>query len=233
MATWMTLAVASSATSVGLALYVLHLRASLREAATRNDTLWTAEDLVAARRSIFPMDYDHDRRVPRAVLDKMLEGANWAPTHGRTEPWRFVVFASLPKRQELGEFLASVYRTTVPSQKVLDSKYRKLVNNCTTSSYVVAICLKRQKSRKIPEWEELCAVACAVQNMHLVATAHGVGAYWSSGAISTESQEMKEYLQLSEADKCLGLFYVGAPNPRAVIAKGVRKPIEEKVSWRE
>ena len=30
--------------------------------------------------------------VPRAVVDKCLEAANWAPTHGKTEPWRFVVF---------------------------------------------------------------------------------------------------------------------------------------------
>ena len=27
--------------------------------------------------------------VPPAQL--MLEAANWAPTHGKTEPWRFVV----------------------------------------------------------------------------------------------------------------------------------------------
>lgn len=29
----------------------------------------------------------------RSVLEQMLEAANWAPTHGRTEPWRFVVLS--------------------------------------------------------------------------------------------------------------------------------------------
>lgn len=29
--------------------------------------------------------------VGRAVVEAMLEAANWAPTHGKTEPWRFVV----------------------------------------------------------------------------------------------------------------------------------------------
>lgn len=24
-------------------------------------------------------------------METMLEAANWAPTHGKTEPWRFVV----------------------------------------------------------------------------------------------------------------------------------------------
>ena len=30
----------------------------------------------------------------RSVLEQMLEAANWAPTHGRTEPWRFVVLGA-------------------------------------------------------------------------------------------------------------------------------------------
>ena len=30
--------------------------------------------------------------VPRRVIERALEAANWAPTHGKTEPWRFAVF---------------------------------------------------------------------------------------------------------------------------------------------
>ena len=29
----------------------------------------------------------------RSALEQMLEAANWAPTHGKTEPWRFVVLS--------------------------------------------------------------------------------------------------------------------------------------------
>ena len=29
--------------------------------------------------------------ICREELERMLEAANWAPTHGRTEPWRYVV----------------------------------------------------------------------------------------------------------------------------------------------
>ena len=31
--------------------------------------------------------------VDRALIEQMLEAANWAPSHGDTEPWRFTVFA--------------------------------------------------------------------------------------------------------------------------------------------
>ena len=47
------------------------------------------------------------------------------------------------------------------------------------ASCLIAICLRRQPRN--PEWEEVAAVACAVQNLHLMATAlPGVCGYWSS-----------------------------------------------------
>ena len=48
-------------------------------------------ELIKRRRSVFPKDFS-GQRVPRAALEQCLEAANWAPTHGKTEPWRFVVF---------------------------------------------------------------------------------------------------------------------------------------------
>ena len=42
-----------------------------------------------------PAVHEDTLRIPmlRSVLEQMLEAANWAPTHGRTEPWRFVVLS--------------------------------------------------------------------------------------------------------------------------------------------
>ncbi|POM67028.1 Hypothetical protein PHPALM_17029 [Phytophthora palmivora] len=235
-----TLAIASTATSVGLALYALKLRAEIAASASgkqtgktlkRNgDKLWTAEELIAERRSIFPPDFDGERLVPREVLNKMLVSANWAPTHGKTEPWRFVVFESPEKRLEVGQLMADWYKNNFSADQFLESQYERIIYYNTVSSYLIAICMKRQKSGKIPEWEEMCSVACAVQNMHLVATAHGVGAYWGSSPI-TMAPEITNLLNLGEDDKCLGFFYVGVPKEDAKIPKGVRKPIEDKVTW--
>jgi Nitroreductase family len=33
-------------------------------------------------------------RVTDAEVQQILEAANWAPTHGKTEPWRFAVLSS-------------------------------------------------------------------------------------------------------------------------------------------
>ena len=42
--------------------------------------------------------------------------------------------------------------------------------------FMLAICMKRRSlaHKEMPEWEELCAVAAAVQNIYLAATAAGV-----------------------------------------------------------
>ncbi|TMW55783.1 hypothetical protein Poli38472_010665 [Pythium oligandrum] len=200
-----------------------------RSAPAKGEKKWTAEELIAARRSIFP-PYDETRPVPREIIEKMLESANWAPTHGRTEPWRFVVFSSPEARRRLGELEAELYKKMVPANRFLEKKYKKKIQSKLESSYVIAICMKRQESEKLPEMEEICSVACAVQNMHLVATGHGVGAYWSSGP-PIFSDEMKEFLGLGPKDKCIGLFYVGYP--KGEIPTGARKPMAEKVTWVE
>ena len=49
-------------------------------------------ETIQNRRSIFPKQMSGEQ-VPQEVIDKMLELANWAPTHRHTEPWRFKVYS--------------------------------------------------------------------------------------------------------------------------------------------
>ena len=37
--------------------------------------------VIAARRSVFPKDFDAKGDVPRGVLEACFEAANWAPNH--------------------------------------------------------------------------------------------------------------------------------------------------------
>ncbi|MCB0688444.1 MAG: nitroreductase family protein, partial [Saprospiraceae bacterium] len=100
--------------------------------------------------------------------------------------------------------------------------------NPMRSSAIIAIGMQTDLSRKVPEWEDLAATACAVQNLWLAATALGVSGYWSTpGSLD----ELSDFVGLEEGQKCLGLFYLGyaseypdAPN---------RSPWDEKVQWRD
>lgn len=185
-------------------------------------------NVIRHRRSIKPSQFS-DEPVSDEIVREMLENANWAPTHGHTEPWRFFVFKG-PAKQRLGELLAELYAKVTPADSQKPGKAQKLMTNASRSSHLIVIAMQRQKSKKIPQIEEVEAVACAVQNLHLTATAHGVGGYWSSGkAICND--HLRDHLELGPEDQVLGLFYVGMPKDDW--PTGSRRPIGEKVVWCE
>lgn len=184
------------------------------------------DKLIADRRSVYPKQYNNVP-VDDGIVDQMLENANWAPTHGLTEPWRFVVFTGDALRR-LADFFQQVYKENTPSENFDEGKYQKQRESILQSSHVVAIIMKRQETGKIPEIEEVCAVACAVQNMWLTATAYGVGCYWSTGGPTFKPQG-KVYFGLGEQDKLLGFMYIG--NFDGGLMAGKRKPIVDKIKW--
>lgn len=185
-------------------------------------------EVIQNRRSIKPENFK-PRKVLPDMITEVLNNARWAPTHGMTEPWHFVVFQD-GAIKDLGEFMAETYKNSCEQNNFVEKKYEKFKNRPLLSSVVIAICMKRQESAKIPEIEEVAAVACAVQNMHLTATAYGLGGYWSSGNVSY-SDEMKSYLNLTPADQCLGLFYLGYPSIEWPTSH--RQPLEYHTEWRK
>ncbi|MDW7694391.1 nitroreductase [Flammeovirgaceae bacterium SG7u.111] len=181
--------------------------------------------LMRERRSVFPDQFSGEI-IPQEIIEQLLENANWAPTHGLTEPWRFFVFSG-EGLKKLGEFQSDLYKK-LSGDDFDEKKYEKLRYKPLKASHVIAIAMERQESGKIPEIEEIEAVACAVQNIYLSATAYGLGGYWGSGGI-TYKEEAKGFFGLGENDKLLGFFYLGIPTKKA--GGGKRKPIAEKMTW--
>lgn len=181
--------------------------------------------IIRQRRSVYPAQFDTSRLIDDAIVWQILENANYAPTHKKTEPWRFVVFTG-EGLKKLAEFQANLYKQKNEREKFSEATYQKLLENPLKASHIIAIGMKRHL--QVPEIEEIEAVACAVQNMYLTATAYGVGGYWGSGGI-TYYPEAKPFFGLGEDDKLLGFFYLGhiaKPSPESS-----RKPIAEKVTW--
>ena len=51
----------------------------------------------------------------------------------------------------------------------------------------------KRHAEKLPEWEEICAVAMSVQNMHLAAEAMGIGGFWSSHTWCKRARDSQVY----------------------------------------
>lgn len=186
--------------------------------------------LIRERRSVFPRQYDGSREVEEHIIRQILENANWAPTHKFTEPWRFVVFRGQAK-DAFGETQAELYKAHTVAEQFSPEKYEKMKGNAKKSSHVIAILMHRDEQERLPEVEEISAVACAVQNMYLTATAYGLGAFWSTGGI-TYMPEAKELFGLGEKDRVMGFFYIGYPK-EPVATQGKRGAVEEKITWGE
>jgi len=193
------------------------------------ERLAVVSGFIRRRRSIKPVDMDSTREVDRALLSAVLENSNWAPTHGMTEPWRFHVFQEAG-RHALAETLQRLYREQTPGAEFREEKMRKLGENPLLSPVIMAIVMERQGGAKVPELEEIEAVACAVQNMHITASAAGLAAYWSSPPI-VYTRSFADWLGLGPDDRCLGLFYLGWPKANLKWPESSRKPIADKIVW--
>ena len=179
-------------------------------------------DLIKKRRSVFPAQYN-DESIAKSEIEKILEAANWAPTHKKTEPWRFKVLQGQSK-EKLGLFLSLKYMETEAKPK--EFKVKKLIENPKKASAIIAICMQRDPNESLPEWEEIAATAMAVQNMWLCCTEMGIGCYWSSPGLI---KYMDEFFEMNEGEKCLGFFYMGHYDGE--LPEVTRGSIEHKVVW--
>src|SRR5699024_2898100 len=95
------------------------------------------------------------------------------------------------------------------------------------SACVIAICMQRDPKESLPEWEEIAAVAMAVQNMWLTCTELGIGCYWSSPAAI---RFMDDFFDMEKGEKCFGFLYMGYFDGE--LPEGKRNsPIGEKTEW--
>ena len=210
-------------TTLLIAYQLLRIQPFYRALALNN---YTISDVIRNRRTVKPKLYG-DEVFDESLINEILENANWAPTHGMTEPWRFFVFTG-SARKRLAEFLAATYKQVTPPESFKPKKYEGMSVNALLAQAVIVIGMKRQETEKISELDEIMAVACAVQNMHLTAASHGLGGFWSTN-VAAVSNQMRDFVGLSEKDRALGLFYLGIPKDGFPVCE--RGPIEEKTQW--
>ena len=183
-------------------------------------------ELIRNRRSVFPSQFDNTKKIPDEIVKQILINATWAPNHGQAEPWFFKVFTGAGL-QTFAALQSSLYKENA-GEDFKNDKFIKLQQTPLLASHIISIGMKRTTTKKIPEIEDIEAVACAVQNIYLSVAAYGLGGYWTTGGI-TYLDKAKYHFGLEEPDKLLGFFYlayIAVPSPKAT-----RRPIEESAVW--
>ena len=185
------------------------------------------QQIVTGRRSSKP-SLMNGKKIDQTYIQQLLELADWAPTHARTEPWRFVVYSG----ESLKVFCrqhADLYKAHTDADKFTSAKYQGIIQNGEKISHLVVVYMKRQPTQKIPLVEEIAATAAAVEHILLGAHALGIAALWSTGGM-THHESMKNMLGLTHDDLIMGLLYLGHTDEAPV--EGKRNiPLTEKISW--
>lgn len=166
---------------------------------------------------------------PRELIEELLEAATWAPNHRLNEPWRFFVLAG-DARVRFGELMAEDAcreRPDADEEKRADIRQSQL-KKATRSPVIVAVTCDPPSGPKIDPVEDVCAVACGVQNMLLAAHARGLATKWSSGQ-ACHAPAIKQFFGLTPEHQILGYIYLGYPDESA--KDGSRTPHHEKTTW--
>jgi len=185
-------------------------------------------EAIEKRRSIKPLDMKTDPVEPE-LIRKLLQAANWAPSHRHTEPWRFIVLTGDARKALADAVISTFGAPNAPDADHTHPKFQSTYDKMLNAPVIIAIICHPSSLPKVILHEEIASTAIAVQNMHLAACALGLGAFWTSGAKSFHPN-MATFLNLTETEKCLGFLYVGWP--AIDWPEGRRGDYEDKVKWR-
>lgn len=138
----------------------------------------------------------------RSDLLELLQLASLAPDHGRLSPWRMAVVGG-SQRARLGECLESVVDTGTTARRAIRSKP-------LLAPVLVAPIFSPVGSSRIPEWEQLAATVCVVNNLMLLLEDRGWRSIWRTGQFLSHDS-LRAFYRLGKNEELLGWIYTGSP----------------------
>ena len=172
--------------------------------------------LARGRRTSLVME--SDRSVDHDIIDQLCELASWAPSHKRTWPWRFASFTG-DGRSRLGTTMAT---DMADADFGDDAKRIKTQGKYLRAPAVVVVGCEPHPNEML-HLENRDAVAAAIQNLLLGATALGLASFWSTPAL-TRPPKVLDLCGFSPDDRIVGVIYLGWPGGTCPVPE--RDPVE-------
>jgi nitroreductase len=173
-------------------------------------------ELIRGRRSI---NLFEPEPVGKAALLEAIEVARWAPNHRLTEPWRFYVIG-----EATADAIARLAAELDAASKGERAGAVRLKRLKSIPAFFVLTC--RRSTDELRQREDYAACCCAAQNLMLYLWSRGIGAKWTTGAV-TRDPRFYELLKIdADAELVVGFFWYGRAK---VVPEQRRRPIEEIV----
>lgn len=193
-------------------------------------------ETIRSRRSI--RRYEKSR-VPREVLNELLEAARWAPSAHNRQPWRFAVVEQEKTRRALATAMgnklrADLERDGAPSD-VIEADVSYSFARIAGAPALIVVSLTMRDMDQYPDpgrsrAEMIMAVqstALAVQNLLLAAHVEGLGACWMCAPLFVP-EIVREVLALEPDWEPQALITLGYP---AETRTKTRQPLRTLVKY--
>ena len=177
----------------------------------------TPDDFEALLRGRRTINLYEPEPVSEQLLLEAIEVARWAPNHRLTEPWTFYVVS--PDMKERIARLAGDIDAAAKGERVGQARFERMM--AVPAGFVLT---SRIGNGELMDLEDYAACCCAVQNLMLFLWQQGVGAKWTTGAITREPA-FYELLGINpEIERVVGYFWYGTPK---LVPEQKRKPAAE------
>ncbi len=166
--------------------------------------------------------------LDEALIERLLGAAHLAPSVGFMQPWRFIRVRSRDVRNQIYELVEAERKETAHALGEREDEFMRLkVEGIRECPEVLVVALTHDREhhifgrRTMPEMD-LASVACAIQNLWLVARAEGVGMGWVS---LFDPERLAQLLGLPAGSRPVAILCLGH------VPEFYPRPMLEETDW--
>ena len=165
---------------------------------------------IKTRRSVRAYE---SKKIPREIVNTIIEAGNQAPSGMNSQPWRFVVVEDEALHKKLidtavpnAKKLLETVKTSNPERyQQIMKRYEELEDPIYYSAPAIIFVIGKDRYGDLS-----CPLAC--ENMMLAAYSLGLGTCWVQfGSLVADNEEITKELELKEDEKIFGPIVVGYP----------------------
>lgn len=186
-------------------------------------------DAIKGRRSIRAYKSDP---VPREMVLKVLDAANWAPSGMNLQQWHFIV-AKGEMKDRIAQLYGKLTEANMPPEDQRTESQKSFLKWAKTlggAPVVIALLTDKEEEPRRRKMH-IESAAAAFQNLFLTAYSEGLGTCWMTGPLRAEA-ELVDILNVSEDKEIVAITPLGFPAPGEVEVPPRQDPdLKEKVTW--
>lgn len=171
-----------------------------------------------------------NKNIPKDILEKILLSANYAPSVGFSQPWRFVIIENSDVKNRIHDDFVKENNKAKDIFKENDLYAKLKLEGIKEANLNIAVLYKKPKKEILGQTSQKkmgeYSTVCAIQNMWLTARSFNIGMGWIS---ILKPKKVKKIIGLSKQErddyKLVGYFALG------YVDKFYEKPELQTLKW--